>query len=128
MELTIRIPQNDYVQPTNPRQEVVQAICDAFLTETSWRVFHPYHGANNGCRNATRYMSLKHPRFDYPSQEENPVRIYGCEVAAAFKALREAGYHIYKIHEYGTWMGYICDKKPFCERGTEVSEFRDFID
>lgn len=31
MEITVNIPKNDYIQPTEVRQEVVQAICEAFL-------------------------------------------------------------------------------------------------
>lgn len=31
MEIKVNIPQNDYVQPTEVREEVVQAICNAFL-------------------------------------------------------------------------------------------------
>lgn len=47
---------------------------------------------------------------------------------AAFKALRNAGYHMFRIYEYGSWKGYICDKKPFYDGGTEVTTFNDFID
>lgn len=32
MEIKVNIPQNDYVQPTEVREEVVQAICNAFLS------------------------------------------------------------------------------------------------
>ena len=32
------------------------------------------------------------------------------------------------IYEYGSWKGYICDKKPFYDGGTEVTTFNDFID
>ena len=41
MEITVNIPKNDYVQPTEVRQEVVQYICDAFLSTCVWRIFHP---------------------------------------------------------------------------------------
>lgn len=47
---------------------------------------------------------------------------------AAFKALRNAGYHMFLIYEYGLWKGYICDKKPFIQDGEEVTTFNDFID
>ena len=40
MEITVNIPKNDYVQPTEIRQEVVQYICDAFLSTCVWRIFH----------------------------------------------------------------------------------------
>lgn len=127
MEITINIPRNDYKQPTEVRTEVVQAICQAFLKETCFRVFHPFNGSNNGCRNATRYIDINRPLFDNASQN-NPIRMHGCEVAAAFKILREAGYHMYKVYSYGSWMGYLCDKKPYYNGGVEVTEFTDFID
>ena len=41
MEITVNIPKNDYVRPTEVRQEVVQYICDAFLSTCVWRIFHP---------------------------------------------------------------------------------------
>lgn len=35
---------------------------------------------------------------------------------------------MYRVYEYGSWMGYACDKKPHYEGNTEVFEFNDFID
>lgn len=116
MEIKVNIPKNDYVQPTEVRQEVVQALCEAFLTTTCWKVFHPFCGSNNGCRPSNRHNT------------KGCVRIRGCEVNAAFKALRKAGYHMYQVYEYGSWMGYICDEKPFHNGGREVVAFYDFID
>lgn len=40
----------------------------------------------------------------------------------------KAGYHIFKVYEYGSWMGYTCEKKPVLQNGKEVFEFNDFID
>ncbi len=127
MEIILNIPQNTYKQPTEARPEVVQAICDSFFCR-GWGVFHPFHGANNGCRNATLWIDLKDPGFGQPASRKKLTRIFGCEVAAAFSALRKAGYHMYKIYEYGSWMGYVCDPKPFREGGVEVTHFSDFID
>lgn len=59
---------------------------------------------------------------------DNNIRFNGEEMKAAFKALRNAGYHMFRIYEYGSWKGYICDKKPFYDGGTEVTTFNDFID
>ena len=42
MEITISIPKNDYSTPTECRQEVVQAICDAFLKGGAWSRFRPH--------------------------------------------------------------------------------------
>lgn len=35
---------------------------------------------------------------------------------------------MYQVYEYGSWMGYICDEKPFHNGGREVVAFYDFID
>ena len=128
MEIKVNIPENDYTQPTEVRNGVVQALCNAFLTTSCWKVFHPYRGSNNGCRPANRYISLQSPSFSNRHDTKGCVRIHGCEVSAAFDALRQAGYHMYRIYEYGDWMGYICDKKPFYKGGVEVHTFGDFID
>lgn len=128
MEIKVNIPKNDYVQPTEVRQEVVQALCEAFLTTTCWKVFHPFCGSNNGCRPANMYISLQSPSFSNRHYTKGCVRIRGCEVNAAFKALRKAGYHMYQVYEYGSWKGYICDEKPFHNGGREVVAFYDFID
>lgn len=39
MEIKVNIPQNDYVQPTEVRENVVQAICNAFLSKSCWDIF-----------------------------------------------------------------------------------------
>ena len=58
---------------------------------------------------------------------ETYFRIRGCEMKAAFVALRKAGYHIFKCPLCG-WPGYIVSEKPYVKEGREVSEFTDFID
>ena len=143
MEITINIPQNDYVQPTEVRHEIVQRICDFMLPNSNGiaPVFHPFHDGYG--RNPTLWCSKEisrvsgkeilcgpksHSEAEKYDKDRNPIRIHGVEVNAAFKALRDAGYHIFRVYEYRTWMGYECSKKPFMERGTEVTEFTDFID
>lgn len=131
MEITINIPQNTYSVPTEIRQEVVQAICDAFLNGR--RFFPNYHG-NCGRH---RYVARNDFGGGYggTSFEEKPTgsfvskiyRIHGCEMQMAFNILIDAGYHIFRLWESG---GYEMSKKPHLEygRGEEVYEFTDFID
>jgi len=138
MEITINIPKNDYVQPTEVRQEVVQVICDYMLdNDGCGRVFHPkpdgcYRSPNIWLRRkegTKRWNGLC--RYDSAHEEgyEN-TRIHGSEMQAAFKALQDAGYYMFRIYEYRTWLGYRCSKKPFLDldSGTRVTEFTDFID
>ena len=124
MRITINIPRNDYVLPTEVRQDVVQHICEAFLTDSCWCVFHPYPDGLG--RSATRGIYVvKDKGREFSSSGE---RFNGAEMAAAFKVLIAAGYHMFRVYSYNTWMGYICSKKPFEHNGTEVKEFTDFID
>ena len=132
MEITINIPKNTYSVPTEIRQDVVQAICEAFLRRCCWSTFHPFH--NGRCRTATLQV-VRHKGegkyygfHDVPFSSDEGIRIRGCEMNAAFKALRNAGWHIFRIYEYGEWMGYKVYDKPFLDGGKEVTEFTDFID
>lgn len=55
MEITVNIPKNDYVQPTEVRQEVVQYICDAFLSTCVWRHISPRKTKRVQGQNSIRY-------------------------------------------------------------------------
>lgn len=117
MEITVNIPKNDYIQPTEVRQEVVQAICKAFLKGL------PYYSA-------TRKHVLK---TGYFVEETDGYRIHGTEIKAAFAALLKAGYHIYAAFECGKGHVYRCSGKPeyidrYGIKWKEVTEFTDFID
>ena len=132
MEIKINIPKNDYVQPTEVREDVVQGICESFLHGCSCSVFHPF---SDGCyRRASKYIVRQkgnkhfHGFLDKPYEWEEGVVFNGEEMKAAFNALQEAGYYMFRIYEYRSWMGYKCGKKPFMENGEIVTEFNDFID
>lgn len=138
MEIKVNIPKNDYVQPTEVRQEVVQAICEAFLKRTASCILHPTTEGNRGARVRTLYVMRQNGKgigfasgpdsYWIENYGREYIRMNGVEVKIAFKALRDAGYHIFRIYRYGTWIGYVCDKKPYRENGSEVYEFTDFID
>ena len=137
----IQIKQNNYVQPTEVREEVVQAICDAFLYGKCDSVFHPYDGSNKGCRNATLYVA-KPTRVGVQKKwgfkcsrlvdsTDVAYRIRGAEMKRAFDELIKAGYYMLRIHVYGSWMGYECCEKPydnFYRDADCVTSFNDNID
>lgn len=147
MEITVNIPKNDYIQPTEVRTEVVQAICEAFIANST---FHPHHGSNNGSRDAKLWLfkrkdskyaphftSYEYAHRDAQDAERNGkeyimYRIRGCEMEAAFDALQKAGYYMFRCYHYGSWLGYDCGKKPVMMLGTQhcerVTSFNDFID
>ena len=151
MQITIDIPKNDYQIPTDVRSEVVQMICNAFLYGGIDKIFHPY--SESGYRPATKFVGRK-PRtvnqygkpvvdrgwfygfssYRWAKDHHNPDKgeVYfefnGAEMKAAFKALTSAGYHMFRVYEYGSWKGYLLDKKPVHDNATEVFDFEDFID
>lgn len=133
MEIKVNIPANDYVQPTEPRPEVVQAICEAFIVHNAFGIFHPF--SENVHRQATLLVEVRDGKGlsflnrKWESREDDIYyRIYGVEMKAAFDALIKAGYHLFEVYEYGSWKGYVCERKPFHKNGKEVFEFNDFID
>lgn len=131
MKITVDIPKNDYVQPTEVRQEVVQYICEAFLSNWTFGIFH-----QNANIVKTQYVRVsKNGKVQgfvsniNVSDNDYYFLFNGDEMKAAFKVLREAGYHMFRVCACGgAWMGYICKKKPFSPNGEEVTTFNDFID
>lgn len=128
----VQIKKNEYVQPTEAREEVVQAICDAFLRRCAWSTFHPT--TVSLYRKAT-LLVIGHANGEWYGFHYEPFglgdkceRIRGVEMKQAFKELRKAGYHIFRVYEYRCWPGYRVSDKPYMEGGTEVFEFEDFID
>lgn len=104
MEIRINIPKNDYVQPTEVREEIVQAICEAFLAQCARSIFHPF--SQGWYRRASKYI-LKHKRTFYgfndePFDGEECITFNGAEMKAAFKALQNAGYYMFRVYEYGS--------------------------
>ena len=135
MEIKVNSPQNDYIQPTEVREEVVQKICDVFLNRRAGYyhdVFYPY--SENGYRVRTLGVVIRKDGRAYTVDHkadlkgETIIKFHGSEMKAAFQALIKAGYHMFRVYSYGSWMGYICAEKPFYKDGTEVREFNDFID
>lgn len=135
MEITVNIHQNKYTQPTEVRAEVVQKICEVFLDRRAGayhNIFHPYSDGPYRDRTLGLVVRNSGVAFKFSNQSlldsETLVRFNGQEMKAAFEALIKAGYHMYRVYEYGSWIGYLCDKKPFYQGGQEVYSFNDFID
>ena len=102
MEIKVNIPKNDYVQPTEVRQEVVQGICEAFLGGCAWSMFHPFTNGRYAFKKPTLNI-LKHKGekafygfyYKKPFADDEMVSFNGAEMKVAFRALRDAGYHIF---------------------------------
>lgn len=133
----IQIKKNDYVQPTEVREEVVQGICEAFLDPCAYHIFHPF--SEGAYRGRSQYI-IRHKGdknfygfHNLPFAGEEGVKFNGAEMKRAFEELIKAGYYMFKVYKYGTWMGYICYNKPYApdwwkEGAVRVESFDDFID
>ena len=135
----IQIKKNDYVQPTEVREEVVQAICEAFIygAENPYHIGHTYYPFSEGAYRGATFLVVKPTRkgvvnvfsFENKGRDSDIVhRFNGAEMRAAFEELIKAGYYMFKVYAFGSWMGYKCSKKPFMQGGTRVKSFEDFID
>lgn len=94
MEIKINIPQNDYVQPTEVREEIVQLVCDAIVNmanevasldiQTEKRMGICINTKNHWLYGVPDDGSYTHSRG-----------VRTCEMEAAFKIVQNAGYYIY---------------------------------
>lgn len=128
----ITIPKNNYAQPTEVREEVVQAICEAFMSTYSG-IYHPVRQSQY--REATIYVVTNKGTCPFFSSSNESYwtgavcyRIRGVEMKRAFEELIKAGYYMFRVHSYGTRPGYKCSKVPFLTDGTPVQSFEDRID
>lgn len=128
----MNIKRNDYVQPTDVRDWVVEGICQVFLSGCAWSVFHAVNDGY-GRYKTTRIIKHKNENNYYgfhhrPFADDDSVVFNGAEMKKAFEVLQEHGYYMFKVYTYGTWEGYICSKKPFHDGGVRVTTFDGFID
>ncbi len=138
MEIKVNIPTNDYVQPSEVRQEVVQTICDAVLSyymedERRFIIKHEKptlfigvlkpENENKGCCKYWICSECQSNTYDF-------TRIRGCEMRAAFKALVSGGYYIYGYYNSTRNESYyVFSKKPvFNHSDCHINGFNDFID
>ena len=122
---TISIPKNDYNPNKEIRPEVVQGICEAFLSSNVWNTFHPIRDGRY--RGRTRYImrhkgDKKFYGFNSNTDIDVCVKFNSCELKKAVDILIRAGYYIHEIYSYGTWLGYVCSKYPTIQNGRNVTE------
>lgn len=124
----IDIPKNDYVENTSVNEATVQEICTAFLRGCVW---HPRSdGAYRNSNNRLMARSKNAPftdfgdHYDESHHSEYRFKHFNeCEMRRAWKELIAAGYHIFVFYQFGSWLGYRCDKKPYYNGGAEVRDF-----
>ena len=138
MEITINIPANDYVQPTEVRQDLVQSICEYLIkrmedgpwVEKSYDLrLKPQFGFYQLYLN--RDTSGEIAGFSSKAdKDKNQIRITTFEMQRVFRYLQAAKYYIYGTKEITTnEVIYLFPKKP--KRGNAPAEkidFTEFID
>lgn len=128
MEVIVKIPKNTYEVPVEVRPDAVQAICEAFLNS------YPHYKTTDEGTSSKVYIN-EQGRWCFSSVKLNKQEGFGyyeprgCEIKAAFKALIDAGYFLFRnrnnfCHE----TEYNCSEKPYYRGYQRVSEFNDFID
>ena len=131
----IRIKPNDYVQPTDVREDVVQKICDVLLTyldanrALTVRAKHPvlylakYEGKHETVEKFALTSGTMNQAYVY-------TQVHSCEMDKAFEAFQDAGYHIYLERDKKTKTSvYRFSKKPVLDGDKAKNlEFDMFID
>jgi hypothetical protein len=129
--MNIRIKKNDYVQPTEVRERIVQDICDIMLSYTDkslpLTVFAKDNALYLGTTKDGQYKTVTHATSN---SIYDCVRIHGTEMDAAFKAFQDAGYFIYPEKDKKTRnTTYRFSKKPVLWGvQSKTVEFDMFID
>ena len=131
----IKIKPNDYVQPTDVREDVVQKICDVLLTyldvnrALTVRANHPtlYLAKYEGKHETVEKLALTSGTMN---QAYVYTQVHSCEMDKAFEAFQDAGYHIYLERDKKTKTSvYRFSKKPVLDGDKAKNlEFDMFID
>ena len=126
MEIRVNIPKNDYVQPTEVREDVVQLVCNAIVNmaerESKLDISENKMGV---CVNQKAKWL-----YGIPTNTPDAINVRVCEMKAAFDIIQDAGYYIYPSYlvcpaEYH----FVFSKKPYFEnRRAERVTFNLFID
>lgn len=126
MEIKVNIPKNNYVQPTEIRQNVVQAIANILLRYMDKQLQFVVGDDNDGL-----YLTSDLNEITTDSEKPNTIRVNGLEVNAAFNALSEAGYYFYGEYNITRCTHYYhCSRKPKWHNREPMSGtlFNVFID
>jgi hypothetical protein len=142
MDIKVNIPKNDYVQPTEVRQEIVQMICDFIIKRMEDKHFHEEDSYDVIIGHHEWFYQLylginrkSNTPFSFSSSDKHCVgdvtyiRIRTAEMQAVFTAIQDAGYYIFGRSNITGRETYIFTKKPYYDnRKAERMEFSLFID
>ena len=134
--MKIKIKENDYVQPTEVRENVVQTMCNIILSDyldkyrsIEIHVKHAelYIGTYTGGRETSCPFMITRSTLN---QSYSYIRVHSSEMEEVFKTLQDAGYYIYLERDKKTKdSSYKFSKKPVLDGVTAKNlEFDVFID
>lgn len=112
MNITVNIPKNNYVQPTEVRQDIVQDICSHIIYWMNCSIekgFYSIRIYDFYDKSAELYViydgeSMTHVSGLHTNGKIDDRRypfnkkVRTCEMKAVFKAMQKAGYHIFASH------------------------------
>ena len=127
--IQVKIPVNDFTIPTESDQEVVQAICDAFLRKQRYCV--PTNATRGDHYVGTFKGKAMFSNCLWSHEDGNKTRnkeIHGCDMKAAFQALRQAGYHMFVRYSMDGDAFIRCRKEPYFVNGEEITTFDFNVD
>jgi hypothetical protein len=135
--MNIKIIENDYVQPTEVRENVVQTLCNVILNDyidkcaaaitvyvkNAVLYIGTYIGGGKTVAPFLITRSTINSNYSY-------IRIHSCEMEEVFKVIQDAGYHIFLDRDKKTKDShYRFSKKPVLDGVTAKNlEFDVFID
>lgn len=137
MKITIDIPKNDYKQPNEIREDVVQKICDYIIkkmNQGTWIEDSFQLELEHNRWTYQLYIEIKSDGSIYQFWSENRkslnlVRVRKCEMEAVFEMLQDGGYYIYGTAYTNGEKVYTFSKKPFYDnRAATKMSFFEFID
>lgn len=126
----IKIQKNNYVQPAEVRQDVLQDICDIITN----RYVNDINGMSfdiSKLRTPELYIVSKRNKTDaYFSrfEEESKDRVRTCEMEEAFNILQDNGYFIFEEIRTDEIVYFFSKKPYFKNQYAKRQHFKVFID
>ena len=127
--MAINIPYNKYKRPTIIREEIVQAICEAFL---NGGIFSPYFENYYVCPKSECKEEKHFYNITKYTNKDKLIRFNTNEMSKAIDVLQDYGYYMMVKQRYTKENGYnndyICSEKPYKPGYSKVGVFAEFID
>ena len=112
----LNIPPNNFTEDTRCDESVVQGICNAFLADNAWHIYHPF--SEGAYRQRDAYVEMKGGAFVSWREAEGKqgyAKFTNAEMDLAVEELKKAGYYLYRRYDYGSWVAYFFSPKPYLD-------------